>query len=152
MKNNETAVLAEGFARAFPELVAQLGPEHLRYMLDGVSALEVAPGRTLIRDRMPVDFLYFILDGELGVYVEQEAQSRRVATVRAGEWLGEVSVLSGEHLASATIISDTPCLLAKMHHVAFEQLIAENDAVARVLLDSFIALMAKRLRASTASS
>jgi len=152
MKTTETSVLAGQFAAAFPSIAGQLGPQNLGKLLDGAAVQEIAPGRTLIRDRMPVDFLYFVLDGELGAYIEQAGKSQRVGTVRPGEWLGEISVLSGEMLASAAITTDTSCLLMKIHHLSFEKLLAEEPAVAQVLLENFIDLMAKRLRASAVNA
>jgi CRP-like cAMP-binding protein len=152
MKITETSAIAAQFQAAFPKIADRLGPQHLSQLLDGASVQEVAPGRTLIRDRMPVDFLYFVLAGEMGAFIEQGGISQRVGTVRPGEWLGEISVLSGEHLASATIIADTACVVVKVHHMSFEKLITENEVVGKVLLENFIELMAKRLRATAAQA
>ena len=74
----------------------------------------------------------------------------RIATVRPGEWLGELSVLSGELVASATITADTVCRLVRIHHLTLEKLIAANEVVAQVLLGHFIEMLAKRLRGSSA--
>ncbi len=146
MKPIDTPTLTAEFAAVFPSIAEQLGPIHLAMLLDGASAQEAAAGRTLIRDRMPVDFLYFVLDGSLGVYVENDGKSLRLNTINPGQWMGEISVLSGELLASATIITDTACKLVKIHHLTFEKLIVENEVVAKVLLEHFIGLMAKHLR------
>lgn len=151
MKSTDISTVAAEFTRRFPHIAEKLGPSHLAMLLDGASALEVPVGRAVIRDRMPVDFLYFVLDGNLGVYIEDGDKSQRIATVQPGEWLGEISVLSGDLLASATIIPDTACKLVKIHHITFENLIAENEVVAKVLLEDLIALMAKRLRALQAN-
>jgi CRP-like cAMP-binding protein len=50
-------------------------------------------------------------------------------------------------VASATTVTDTPCKLLRVHHITFEKLIAENETVAKVMLDHFIRLMAERFRA-----
>ncbi len=151
MKSTELSAVTTEFKNRFPTIATQLGPDHLATLLEGGSVLEIPAGRALIRDRMPVDFLYFILEGALGVYVENAGESKRVATVQPGEWLGEVSVLSGEFLASATITSDTACILLKMHHVTFDKLITTNETIAKVMLEHFIELMAKRLRGARSS-
>ncbi|WP_158590375.1 Crp/Fnr family transcriptional regulator [Noviherbaspirillum cavernae] len=134
------------FGARFPQLAQELGQANLEMLLDGASIQEVAPERTVIRDRMPVDCIYFVLDGTLDVYIEQEGKSKKIATIKPGEWMGEISVLSGEFLASATIISNSPCKLLRVHHITFGKLITENETVAKVLLDHFIALMAQRFR------
>jgi CRP-like cAMP-binding protein len=135
------------FEARFPQMARELGRPNVEMLLDGASVQEVAAGRTLIRDRMPVDFIYFVLDGTLDVHIEQDGKSRKIATVKPGEWMGEISVLSGELLASATIITHTICKLLRVHHITFGNLITENQTVAKVLLEHFIALMAQRFRA-----
>jgi CRP-like cAMP-binding protein len=135
------------FEARFPQMARELGRPNVEMLLDGASVQEVAAGRTLIRDRMPVDFIYFVLDGTLDVHIEQDGKSRKIATVKPGEWMGEISVLSGELLASATIITHTACKLLRVHHITFGNLITENQTVAKVLLEHFIALMAQRFRA-----
>ncbi|MDB5764470.1 MAG: hypothetical protein JWQ21_3465 [Herminiimonas sp.] len=150
MISREHQSTLSGFEARFPQLARELGPVGLELLLDGASVQEFPAGRTLIRDRMPVDFIYFVLDGSLNVYIEQAGESRLIAAIRPGEWMGEISVLSGELLASATIVTDTPCKLVKVHHLTFEKLIRENEIIAKVLLDHFIALMAERLRAPLA--
>jgi len=150
MKPTDQQPIVAQFEARFPQLSRELGPANLQMLLGDASVQEVAPQRTLIRDRMPVESIYFVLDGALGVHVEQDGQSKRIAAVGPGEWIGEMSVLSGEFLASATIITESPCTLLKVHHMLFEKLVTENEAVAKVLLDHFIALMAQRLRAQQA--
>ncbi len=151
MNLTEISTVAAEFAARFPGIAGQLGPSHLTSLLDGASVLEVAAGRTLIRDRMPVDYLYFVLDGKLGVYVEEAGKSMRLNTINPGEWMGEISVLSGELLASATIVTDTGCKLVRIHHQTFSRLIAQDEVVAKVLLENFIELMAKHFRTPIAN-
>jgi CRP-like cAMP-binding protein len=139
-------VISEFTAR-FPKIAEGLGPDNLALLLDGASVQEYPAGRTLIRDRMPVDYLYFVLSGTLSAVIEEGGNSMQIATIKPGEWMGEISVLSGEFVASATTITDTPCKLLRVHHITFEKLIAENEAVASVLLAHFIRLMAERFRA-----
>lgn len=147
MKKTETFSVADEFKARFPGMAEQLGP-HLAALLDGATLQEIAAGRVLIRDRMPLEFLYAVIDGELGVHIENGGKSMRIATVRPGEWLGELSVLSGELVASATITANTACRLVRIHHLTLEKLISTNEVVAQVLLEHFIELMAKRLRGS----
>lgn len=147
MKSTEDQSTVLEFEARFPQMARELGRPNVEMLLDGASVQEVAAGRTLIRDRMPVDFIYFVLDGTLDVYIEQEGKSRHIATIKPGEWMGEISVLSGEFLASATIVTHTTCKLLKVHHITFGNLITENQTVAKVLLEHFIALMAQRFRA-----
>jgi len=151
MKTADASLIA-AFEARFPVIAQELGPDNLDVLLEGATVQEVAPNRIVIRDRMPVDFLYFVLDGTLAASIEIDKQSKKVGTIQPGEWMGEISVLSGEFLASATITTETPCKLMRLHHLTFEKLITENEAIAQVLLQHFIDLMAKRLRASNAAA
>lgn len=140
----------DAFEASFPQLAAALGRANSEQLLADASVQEFPAGRKLIRDRMPVECIYFILDGSLSVYIEDGGKARRIAEVGPGKWLGEVSVLSGEMLASATVISDTSCRLLKVHHLTLQRLLSDSETVARVLLDALIALMAERLRGTAA--
>jgi len=134
------------FEASFPQLASELGRGNIEQLLDGATIQDFPAGRKLIRDRMPVECIYFVLSGSLSAYIEEGGKSRKVGDVGRGQWLGEISVLSGEMVASATVVSNTPCSLLKVHHLTLQRLISENETVAKALLDALIALMAERLR------
>lgn len=148
---NDSTLHAE-FSQAFPAISEELGSSNLETLLDGATLQEIAPNRIVIRDRMPVDYLYFVLDGTLSVSVEDAGKSKFLATIKPGEWMGEISVLSGEFLAAATVTTDVNCKVLRVHHLTFEKLLTENPEVSQVLLQHFINLMARRLRASNTAS
>ena len=141
-----TDTLSAEFATRFQKLALELGPSNVDMLLDSAQSQELPAGRTVIRDRMPVDYIYFILDGTLHTFIEQDGASMQLGDIKPGEWMGEISVLSGEYVASATVVTNTPCKFLKIHHIALEKMIAENEAFAKVMLENFIALMAERLR------
>ena len=146
-----TASAIAAFEASFPQLAGAFGPANVAELLDGASIQEFPAGRKLIRDRMPVECIYFVLAGELSAYIEEGGKSRKISAIKPGEWLGEISVLSGELVASATVVSDSPCRLLKVHHLTLQRLISENETVAKVLLEALIALMAERLRTPPAN-
>ena len=136
------------FANRFPRLAAALGPQNLAILVRAMTLLELPAGRRIIRDRMPVDSLYFILDGEVSILLEEGGRSISLGRLGPGEWLGEVSVLSGEMVASSTVRSETAVTLARLKHQAFEDLIQRNEAVASAMLRELVSMLAARLRAS----
>jgi CRP-like cAMP-binding protein len=146
MNQTEIAQVMSDYQPRLQKLMDKLGRPHLEMLLKAASVVDVPAERALFRDRTPVDFLYFVLDGSLSAYIENEGLSKKIGTIGAGEWIGEVSVLSGESQATATVIADTACRVLKMHRIAFESLIDDNEAISRALLDQFIELMAARLR------
>ena len=63
------------FADRFPALANALGPQNLAVLTRAMTTLELPAGRRVIRDRMPVDSLYFILEGEVSILVEESGGS-----------------------------------------------------------------------------
>jgi CRP-like cAMP-binding protein len=140
-----------GFAEHFPQLVQELGPDNLRSLIDAMSPLELPNHRKLIRDRMPVDSLYFLVEGEVAISVEEDGRQISLGNLGPGQWLGEVSVLSGEMLASSTVTTVTPVKLLRLKHQAFEDLLSRNSVVAGTLLRYLSRMLAERLRTSLAA-
>lgn len=138
----------DAFCRHFPILAEELGPLHTMTFLKGVTVLELPPGRKLIRHRMPVDSIYFIVAGTVAVSVEDAQTSTLLGVLGPGQWLGEVSALSGELTTSATITTQTPARFLRMRHQILEDLITTNQAVANVLLPHLVLMLSDRLRKS----
>jgi len=136
------------FAASFPQLAHDLGQENLQVVLRAASSLALPAGRRVIRDRGPVDAIYFLLDGTVAVSVEEDGHSVAVGTAGPGEMLGEVSVLSGELLASSTVTASTSVRLLRLKHQAFEDLINTNADIAAALLKHLVGMLAARLRSS----
>lgn len=141
----------EEFRKVFPLWAAAMGPQNVESLLAVTSQLNLPANRVIIRDRMPVDSLYLILEGEVSITVEENGEAMNLGVIGPGEVLGEVSVLSGEEKASSTVTSITPVKMLRLRHQAFEDLIAANYAIASVLLQHFVNMLADRLRASVKS-
>lgn len=136
------------FCKHFSMLADELGPNHTATFLKNVSVLELAAGRKLIRHRMPVDSIYLIVDGRVDVTAEGGQTSTELGILEPGEWLGEVSALSGDLTASATVTTQTPARFLRMRHEIFENLITRDHAVANVLLPHLVLMLSDRLRKS----
>src|SRR5690606_36344858 len=139
------------FKEKFSLWAAALGPANVNSLLAATSKLELPANRVIIRDRMPVDSLYLILDGEVSISVEEKGKAIKLGVIGPGQVLGEVSVLSGEQSASSTVTALTPVKMLRLRHQAFEDLIATNYVVASVLLQHFVDMLADRLRTSAKS-
>lgn len=138
----------DAFCTHFSTLAEELGPVNTATFLKGVTVLELPAGRKLIRHRMPVDSIYFIVAGTVEVSVEDGNTSTVLTILGPGQWLGEVSALSGELKASASIVTQTPTRFLRMRHQMLEDLITTNQAVASVLLPHLVLMLADRLRKS----
>ena len=143
--------LTSEFAARFPALASELGPGNLATLLSATTSVELPANRKVIRDRMPVDSLYLILDGRVSISVEAHRRAIKLGELGPGEWLGEVSVLSGELLASSTVTTETPSRFLRLRHEKFEELIWGNAEVSSVLLRQLVLMLADRLRKSGAT-
>lgn len=139
------------FTAKFPALANELGPSNLETLLTATTVLSLPAGRKVIRDRMPVDALFLLIEGRVEISVEEYGQSITLGHLGPGEWLGEVSVLSGDLLASSTVTTETPVKFLRLRHEAFEELIASNQEIASVLLRQLVLMLADRLRKSGAT-
>ncbi|MBI1965787.1 MAG: cyclic nucleotide-binding domain-containing protein [Betaproteobacteria bacterium] len=146
----DSKTIAEFTAR-FPALADELGQAGLAKLLEATTSLELPDGRKVIRDRMPVDSLYMILDGKVSISVEANGRSIKLGELGPGEWLGEVSVLSGELLASSTVTTETPVRFLRLKHEKFEELIWKSEEISSVLLRQLVLMLADRLRKSGAT-
>jgi CRP-like cAMP-binding protein len=138
----------DDFNTHFSTLAQELGPVHTATFLRDVTVLELPAGRKLLRHRMPVDSIYFLVEGSVEVSVEDRNTSTSLAFLGPGQWLGEVSALSGELMASATITTQTPARFLRMRHEILEKLITSSEAVANILLPYLVLMLADRLRKS----
>jgi CRP-like cAMP-binding protein len=142
---------AARFAKHFSKLAVDLGPDNLAALVEAMSELDLPAHRKFIRDRMPVDSIYFLVEGRVAISVEENDRQISLGELGPGQWLGEVSVLSGEMLASSTVTTLTPVKLLRLKHQAAEELISKNLVIGKVLLHQVIDMMTERLRVSLAA-
>jgi CRP-like cAMP-binding protein len=84
-------------------LLARLPRSRARHLLDQGFWLSGREGDTLTREDEAVTHLYYLASGEARVM----SHGRQVATCRAGDLIGELTVLSGDR-ASATVVLAGP--------------------------------------------
>ena len=133
------------FSEKFHSLAAELSASDLDRFLHAVSLIEVPAGRKLIKARMPVDSIYMILSGSLDIFAESKGESIKVSEIGPGELVGEISVLSGDGRASASISTYTDSRLLRLRHQAFEELIAGDGELPVLVLQHLVLLMSGRL-------
>ncbi len=137
--------IAGEFTDKFHSLASELSESDLDRFLHAASMVEVPAGRKLIKARMPVDSIYMILSGSLDVFAESEGESIKVSEIGPGEWVGEISVLSGDGRASASISTSTDSRMLRLRHRAFEELIAGDGELPVLVLQHLVLLMSGRL-------
>ena len=135
------------FSMHFSMLKEELGEINTEVLLKSMTLLELPAGRNLTRYRMPVDSTYFIVGGSVEVTVDE---GKGIITLEHsldhGHLLGEVSALSGDYLASATVTTLTPSRFLRLRHQALEELLTSNQDISTILLRYFILMLSDRLR------
>ena len=124
-------------------LVAGLSSSRARHLIDQGMWLAGKPGDVLTREGEPVDHLYYLAEGEARV----TSDGRQVGTCRAGDLIGELTVLSGE-TASATVILASQ---ARFWCAAAEKLkpyVEAHDDLKRAIEHGFAIALKAKLRAS----
>jgi len=141
--------LSEGFLK---QLLQQLNlPLEWTQDLKGrVLLRHVAPEEGIIREGDPGNSLFAVLEGRLKVVRPREGKEPyagifwdTLAELKAGDWFGEASLLTGAP-RNATVVAETACELMEIPKAAFEQSIQREPQVLERLVD----LMEARNRAA----
>lgn len=144
--------LYDEFRVKFPATAEELGPDNVKRLLSACSEITLPADRRLMRDRMPAESVYVVLEGELVATVDNNGHTLKVGRIGPGDWLGEVAVLSGNRIASSNVSSVTACRLLKLRAQDFENLALHDEEISHVLVGRMIDLMTSRLRSSNAAS
>jgi len=125
------------------QLLAQLNlPQAWAQDLKGKILLRyVTPDEGIIREGDPGNSLFAVLEGRLKVVRPVEGKQpftgifwETLAELKAGDWFGETSLLTGAP-RNATVVADTACELVEIPKAAFEQSIQREPEVLERLVD-----------------
>jgi CRP-like cAMP-binding protein len=129
--------------RMLDSLVAGLSKSRARHLIDQGMWLTGREGDVLTREGEPVDHLYFLAEGEARVM----SLGRQVGTCRAGDLIGELTVLSGE-TASATVILTRPARFWCAPAEDLRPYVEAHDDIKRAIEHGFATALKAKLRAS----
>jgi hypothetical protein len=124
-------------------LLSGLSPSRARHLLDQGFWLSGHAGDVLTREEEPVGHLFYLASGEARVM----SHGRQVGLCRAGDLIGEITVLSGER-ASATVILTGPARFWCAPANVLRPYLDAHDDVSRALEKGFAASLRSKLRAS----
>jgi CRP-like cAMP-binding protein len=92
------------------------------------------PGEVILRQGDPGDSLYVVHSGSVAVPVDLPGAPREVATLTAGQFFGEMSLMTGESRA-ATVVAKTDVECYVVEKDAFQQILQEKPELAGVISD-----------------
>jgi CRP-like cAMP-binding protein len=107
--------------------------------------VRLASGEVFVREGVPVDALFFVLDGKVAV----TSGKTRVATLLAGEVVGEISFADGRPPA-ATVQSEGAAQVLAVDRALLRTKLSEDPSFAAHFYRALAIFLADRLRATTA--
>jgi len=105
-----------------------------RQLAADLRRVAVEAGQVVFRQDDPGETLYVVAEGAVDVLVAQgdAAPSARVATLGAGDFFGEMSLLTGD-LRRATVRAATDCVLYELSRETLAGIVETRPAVANTL-------------------
>jgi uncharacterized protein YhbP (UPF0306 family) len=88
-----------------------------------LNTMEVEAGDVIVRQGAPADKFFIIIDGEVEIVREDDGQQRTLATLKRGQFFGEMAILR-DSPRMATARAATPATLFAMERDAFRNLVA----------------------------
>lgn len=131
------------------ELFASLTDDELKELAEQLRVAPFVSGEAITRQGAEAHWLYVIAKGTatVRVTVDDTGLSKQIATLKAGDYFGEMAMMTGER-RSATVIaaSDTDCY--RIDRQSFESIIRERPEIAEdisyVLANRRVSLEAAR--------
>lgn len=139
---------ATQFEKKFPSLAHRLGRGNVALLLQLAQLHELPAGHVLIEDALPVDAVHLIVSGELRVELKEGEQSLLLGRLGKGKWVGEVSLFTGDNIATSSVVTDTPAAVLSLKHADFIAAQTQHPDFVSALTQVFVDLMTERLRAS----
>ena len=133
---DEEEAMRAGFLSALPRSAA-------RQFIDQGLWLSGTAGEVLTREGEPVGNLYYLLSGD----AEATSQGRQVGTCRAGDLIGEATILSGD-AATATVTLSGPATFWCASTIALRRFLDDHDGLRVAIERSLASAVKDKLRAA----
>ncbi len=122
-----------------------LDDQDVEWMMRHGRKVTVAPGEQLIRQGTPTESLYFVLDGAFVVYT---ATAPRVAELKAGDVLGEISFVDARP-PSASVRAEMESKVGAIPRAALQAKLQQDVGFAARFYQALAVFLADRLRTTT---
>ena len=125
-----TALTSVDLFRGLPEPMREELSAQLAYM-------PFAAGETVTREGDTDDGLYILVDGQAAVRIGAGAEEREVATLGAGQFFGEMSLMTGE-ARTASVIATTDLVTYRITKLSFQRILRETPAIAEQIAEILV--------------
>ena len=103
---------------------ADLPPDGLRVLLEGLTPRSASQGELVIRQSDPAGPMFIVRQGRLRAYIDRDDSREQRAFLRSGDFFGEVSLLQGTD-RTASVEAVTDCELWALEPELFSRLVDE---------------------------
>jgi potassium efflux system protein len=83
------------------------------------------------------DGMYILVEGEASVRIGTGPEEREVARLGAGQFFGEMSLMTGE-ARTASVIATTDLMTYRITKASFERILRETPAIAEQIADVLV--------------
>mgnify|MGYP002713135035 CR=1 FL=1 len=126
-------------------LFSTLSPDDLGKLAKVFQPVRLDVGEILFKEGDPGDKFYLITAGQVDIGKMLDADDEQiVATLSAGEVIGEMSVLHPDGLRTASVRATTPVEMMVLNRVDFEKLLQDHPALGIEM----VRVLSRRLRSS----
>lgn len=127
------------------KVLAGLKEDQLQSFASYMEILTLESMATAVKEGDRGDAMFLILEGEVRVRVMRDGKESILATLKAGEFFGEVSLLD-EGPRSADVVANDRSTLLKISTASFDRIRHEAPALAEPFLHALSQILVGRLR------
>lgn len=113
-------------------LFQNLDEEGRKRLLEGGSVENFSPGTVIMTEGDPGDSFFFIKTGAVEVATMKNGQKLKLADLAAGEFFGEVSVITAQP-RTATVIAASPVVVVKFQRRKISRILMDYPEVTKLL-------------------
>jgi hypothetical protein len=114
-----------------------LRPAEREQLAETATVHRFGPGELIIQEGGPGRSIYVILDGQVRVFTTgQSANETELAVLKAGQFFGEMSFVSGKPRSSSIRAKDT-VVLAEFTYITLVNVIKQNADVRKILVEYY---------------
>ena len=110
-------------------LLRLLNSQQAEALLQTSAAIQFGAGEAIIEQGSDGDSMFVILSGECSVFISSNGSPKQVATLREGDYFGEMSLLTGEP-RTATIAALSDCKMWQIAKADLAPIFQENKELA----------------------
>ena len=138
------SLTTQEFSKLFPKITEHTNNEEVSALIKKLKYVSISENKNIIKDNNKNDTLYFVIEGRLDCYIENDATKISIGKIFPGEYVGEVSMLDNGN-ATSSVITETPCIFYSLDKTSFNELEKEHPVISGKILRSISSILSNRL-------